>query len=226
MQSGGGDGGDKNHDQHHHHHHSGGACNCAQQHEESQQRGLEFSLYKYVDTPKVTCLNATNSTASGCVFKPFEQRFDASKFVESNPGSHQLILHVPFTGSIKLKSFVIIGGEGGCSPAHLKLFSNRDDIDFDNCSRLKPVQEFDLPEDRRGEVSHETRIVKFTGVQNLTFFFDKNYSAPITRIYFIGLKGEYTPLARNPVIAAYELRPQPSDHKNPAENRNLSGLSM
>ncbi len=37
-----------------------------------------------------------------------------------------------FTGSVKLKSFVLIGGEGGMSPAHVKVFVNRDDIDFDN----------------------------------------------------------------------------------------------
>ena len=42
-----------------------------------------------------------------------------SQFVESD-ADEQLILHIPFTGSVTIKSIKIIGGEGGSHPKNVK----------------------------------------------------------------------------------------------------------
>lgn len=39
---------------------------------------------------------------------------------------------------------------------------------------------------------HPTKIVKFTNVHHLTLFFPKNFGHETTRIYYIGLKGDFT----------------------------------
>jgi len=146
--------------------------------------------------------------------------------VDSNDERPQLILHVPFTGTVKLKSFVVIGGEGGSCPVHVRVHINRDDVDFTNAARAKPVQEFDLVEDRRGEVEYPTKITKFNAVQSVTLHFDRNAGAAHTRLYYIGLKGEYTPASRQPVITAYELYPQPKSNQTPSEQSGMSRLGM
>jgi hypothetical protein len=179
----------------------------------------------------------------------------------------QLIIHIPFTGSVKLKSFVIIGGPAGAAPKKVKLyareiarfvrwccltrstttksFTNREDIDFENADDIKPIQEFDLVEDFEGQLDYPTNVAKFTNVSSLTMYIPTNFGADSTRIYYIGMKGEYTvvrivthasparhhktdsynlsreliPQARRePIIANYELKPNPALNKGVAED--------
>jgi len=130
----------------------------------------------------------------------------------------ELIIYIPFTGTVKLKSIMIIGGEKGSSPKKMKVFANRDDIDFSNANDAKPVQEWDLQEDFRGEIEYPTRIVKFSGISSVTIFIPQNFGSDSTTIYYIGLKGEYgAPLTRQAVVTTYEAKPQLKDHKTPAE---------
>jgi hypothetical protein len=81
------------------------------------------------------------------------------------------------------------------------------------------------------------RIAKFNNVSNITIYIPDNFGAENTRIYYIGLKGDFTPvqkeffvntdkakLNRGPVIATYEAKPLAKDHKAPDEtgmSRNI-----
>lgn len=61
------------------------------------------------------------------------------------------------------------------------------------------------------------RVVKFSSVHHLTIHFPTNFGAETTRIYYIGLRGEYTTAHRHGVtICTYEARPNVSDHKTDA----------
>ena len=51
-----------------------------------------------------------------------------------------------FTGSVKLKSVCLRATGGDSAPRKMKLFTNRDDIDFDNAEELPAAQEFELAE--------------------------------------------------------------------------------
>ena len=47
-------------------------------------------------------------------------------------------------------------------------------------------------------------------------YIPSNFGAERTRIYYIGLKGEFLGyVKRAPVITSYELKPNPADNKMP-----------
>ncbi|XP_028162754.1 PITH domain-containing protein CG6153 isoform X2 [Ostrinia furnacalis] len=57
-------------------------------------------------------------------------------------------------------------------------------------------------------------VVTFSSVSHLSMHFPSNFGAESTKIYYIGLKGEWTPGHRHGVtICTYEARPNLDDHK-------------
>ncbi|KAL6070721.1 PITH domain-containing protein [Balamuthia mandrillaris] len=203
------------------HHHHGGACAHEHNHEPELERGEEYSLYKYIDTTGVRCLNEQEAGSIVQIFKPWDQRLQTEDKVESD-ADEQLIIHIPFTASIKLKAICVIGGNNGQSPSKMKAWINRDDIDFANAEEVKPAQEWELHENMNGEIEYPTRITKFQNVTSLTLFFSENFGADTTILYYVGLKGDYQKLSRQPVNVVYEASPQLKDHKLPSEGNQLS----
>eukprot|EP00124_Ichthyophonus_hoferi_P003132 Ihof_evm2s254 gene=Ihof_evmTU2s254 len=157
---------------------------------DSPEKGIEYSLYKYIDSSKVSCLNESNSGSAVKIFKSWDQRFDTTKFLESDTDD-QLIIFVPFTGVVKIKSIKIIGPEGDSHPKNLKIFGNRDDIDFDNVDDCVPLQELELSPDPTGRLDYPTRVTKFQNLHSITMFFSSSYGADISKIFYIGLAGEF-----------------------------------
>lgn len=68
-----------------------------------------------------------------------------------------LYLKVPFTGSVKLQALTLIGGMVQSAPDKLKVFINRDDLDFSMVSDLVPVQEWDLVDNSDGTMEYPTQ---------------------------------------------------------------------
>lgn len=67
-----------------------------------------------------------------------------------------------------------------------------------------------------------SRVVTFNNVHHLSMHFPSNFGDEITRIAYIGLKGEFSEAHHHGVtICNYELRPNMADHKNPL-NENVS----
>jgi len=92
------------------------------------------------------------------VFKPWSQRLSTDgPYLRSDDDDPELLIHVPFTGAIKLQAISVIGGGGGASPAKLKVFTNRDNLDFSTASDLNPVQEWDLVENLNGTMEYPTQ---------------------------------------------------------------------
>ena len=61
------------------------------------------------------------------------------------------------------------------------------------------------------------RVVKFSSVHHLTLYFPKNFGSETTKVYYIGLRGEFSEAHRHGVtICTYEARPMISDHKTDA----------
>lgn len=59
------------------------------------------------------------------------------------------------------------------------------------------------------------RPVQFSSVHHLTLHFPSNFGEDNTRIYYIGLRGEFSQAHYHGVtICNYESRPNVSDHKN------------
>ncbi|GLG95759.1 PITH domain-containing protein [Gryllus bimaculatus] len=94
-----------------------------------------------------------------------------------------------------------------------KVYKNRPHMTFDDTS-IAPDQEFDLHPDNNGTLEYATKVVKFSSVTHLTLHFPKNFGGETTKIYYIGLRGEFTEGHRHGVtICTYEARPNVSDHK-------------
>eukprot|EP00850_Spirogloea_muscicola_P005216 SM000023S07672 [mRNA] locus=s23:735661:737895:- [translate_table: standard] len=196
---------------------AGGGATCSHDHDCGEHDcGAAWSLYRHVDVPKVRALNEAVEGSAGLVFKSWEERLDFSTSLESNDDDPELLIFVPFTTDVKIKSICIVGGVDGTSPSRMRVFSNREDIDFSNVQDLPPLQEWELAENTRGEVEYVTKYAKFQGIANLSMHFQSNHGGSTTRIHYIGFRGEATQMSREVVATAvYEAMPNPQDHKVP-----------
>ena len=124
----------------------------------------------------------------------------------------ELLFNIPFTGNIKLKGIIVIGSNDEQHPKKIRLFKNREKMTFDDVSLAD--QEFNLEKDPTGTLEYNTKVVAFSSVYHLTLHFPTNFGGDTTRIYYIGLKGEFSPAHRHGVtICTYESRPNVTDHK-------------
>jgi len=147
----------------------------------------------------------------------------APKIIKSNHSSSCF----RFTEIVKVKSICVIGPRGdGEAPSELKVFVNRDDVDFTNADDLVATQKWDLVEEWVDGVEYLTKMSKFINVSSLTLYFPNNFGAELTKVYYIGFKGEFTTYKRQIVEAVYEARAIPKDHKVDAEMKAGSNLGM
>ena len=205
-----------------HDHGDGHICNCAQEHADSIEGVDERWLYWDIDTENVRCLNEDEEHTVLHAIKPRAERHDTTKWLESD-ADEQLIIKIPFTGSVKLKCFSLGSGPGGHGPLKVKAFINRDDIDFDNVNAIPPVQEWELPPDNPVDAYHMFKVAKFGQVRTLTLFVDTNYGNDTTQITYLNFRGIFTHIHTGPVEAVYELKPLPDDLRNKIDD-SLSNM--
>lgn len=178
-----------------------------------------FDFLLHLNYWKVSALNEAVHGSVKSVFKPWEHRLSSSQgHLESNEGDPELLVFIPFTSDVKIKSISIVGGADGTSPSKMRAFINRDGIDFSDAQSMQSIQEWDLAENMQGVLEYQTRYSKFQSVGNLILHFPDNFGGDTSQIIYIGLKGEATKLKRDVVATiVYEVTPNPSDHKARAE---------
>ncbi|XP_037959544.1 PITH domain-containing protein CG6153 [Teleopsis dalmanni] len=197
-----------------HDHQHGSPCGHEATHddEDPYNRGIQYSLYTKIDMDNVVCLNEEIDGSGRHVFKPFENRNDVSTFVQSD-GDEELLFNIPFTGNVKLKGIIIGGPCDDTHPKKMRLFKNRPNMTFDEVGS-KADQEFELVHDPKCEVEYGPKIVLFSSVHHLSIHIPTNYGSDVTRLHYIGLRGEFTEAHQHGVtICTYESRPNVSDHK-------------
>ena len=112
---------------------------------------------------------------------------------------------------MKLHSVLLRSSESDSAPQTLKLFSNRNDMDFSAATDQEPTQVLDLAQTSEvQEVPVKRRL--FGNTYCLTLFFEDNYGADATEIFYLGFKGDFTKLNREPVEVLYEKAANPKDH--------------
>nr|POE54896.1 pith domain-containing protein p35g2.02 [Quercus suber] len=97
----------------------------------------------------------------------------------------------------------------------LKLYLNRDDLDFSTAASLAPTQTLDLAQSNDVQEIPVKRAL-FNTVRSLDLFFEDNWGAgdeEQTRLSYLGFKGEWMRLNREPVSFLYEAAANPKDHK-------------
>lgn len=186
----------------------GEGCGC--KHSDELLKGEEF-LLKYINIDKITALNEKLFGSCKKIFKVYEDRHSSDN-CESN-ADHELIIHIPFTSPCKIVSMFLIGGENGSYPKKMKIFTNTEDLDFNNIEDAKFIQEIELTEEYHGSLEYPLKVTALSNVSHLTLYFFENYGAETTKIFYIGLKGIGSNYKRRAVVTTYEASPNLADHK-------------
>ncbi|KII89615.1 hypothetical protein PLICRDRAFT_39727 [Plicaturopsis crispa FD-325 SS-3] len=193
---------------HHHHHDNCGDESHDHDHDSPDELGPKDNLYPYIDRDRVVALNSTYSGSRA--IKPWNERFDEERFIESDVDD-QLILRVPFTGSVKLRALLLKTGPADQTPTRIELFPNESNLDFDSVSDKEAAQGFDIPQDRDiGQ--YPVKPVKFSNVTTITVFFPASQGADTTRVYYVGFLGTWSERKTSPVVTVYETQANPADH--------------
>ena len=139
---------------------------------------------------EVFALNEKEHQSCQKLFKIKEEMLDRTTFCESNDGDIDLVIYIPFSSQVNIRSMIIIGGEDGMSPAKIKIFVNKkeSEIDFD-LKEAKCEQEIDCVENPDGKLKYFLKANKFHSVWSLTFVVTMNYGAENSRFYYIGFEG-------------------------------------
>ena len=92
-------------------------------------------------------------------------------------------------------------------------------MSFSDLEGAKPDQEMQLKQDDEAKIDYPLVVNKFANVHHLTLHFPSNFGSDVTRIYYIGLRGQFQHAFREKVaIATYEARPMADDHKHSLPN--------
>lgn len=195
----------------HSHDHGGCAHEASELDVDPLEMGIQYSLYEKIDFLNLEVLNSNDEPKN--VFKSYENRLDFELYVESDC-DEELLFNIPFTGNIKLKAVKLIGPDDGSHPKKMRLFKNRPKMTFDDVG-AKADQEFELEKDLTGSIEYSTKVVLFNSVNHLSLYFPSNFGEDTTRLYYIGLRGEFSEAHHHGVtICTYESAANPSDHTN------------
>lgn len=97
----------------------------------------------------------------------------------------------------------------------MKVFINRDDLDFSSAEELPSTQTFELA--RSNEIQeYAVKRALFNNTRSLVLFFGENFGQgeeDVTTIHYIAFKGEFMKLSKEPISFLYEAAANPADHK-------------
>ena len=163
---------------------------------------------------KTSCLNEEVANSGKTVFKDFDDRFDKEKFVSSDCDG-ELLLIVPFTAQVKVRSICVIAKGENKFPTKLRLYVNNENVDF-SLVENEPVQEFIINQNLTGDLHNAVKVSKFSSVHKLIIHL-VNPNEEIIEVSYIQIKGENTNIKRKAVQTVYELKPN-------AEKKDLKDL--
>ena len=171
--------------------------------EQPEQHSLAYGPYLLIDLEQLQCLNESCKGSGLLALKPREEQTDSSKCVEKD-ADEQLLFNIPFTGNVKLKGIIIMGEDDDSHPSEMRLYKNIPQMSFDDTDK-ELDQTFSLNPDLTGELQYATKMSRFPNVYPLSIHISKNFGADTTKVFYIGLRGEWTELCSHEVtICSYE----------------------
>lgn len=187
---------------------------------------LGLSLRPQMDLDRVQCLNEVVRDSGRAILKLHEERLSPTPSLRSPEDDPELLLTIPFTEAVTCLS-ICIGSTGGSEttapPRRVKLFCDRETMDFDIARELEPAMTLEiLPPDHmpeEGTIDYPLRPAgRFQNISILTLFFETNYDdngEAGTEITYVGVKGKGTKIKRAAVECVYESQGMLKDHKTP-----------
>ena len=107
---------------------------------------------------QIRVLNSAESSSTSEVFRSWAKRLEEPlNPLLSNDDDPELLIHVPFTGNVKIKAISVMGGSEDTGPSALRVYVNREDIDFAAVSDLPPAQSWDLQPNMQGDLEYPTQ---------------------------------------------------------------------
>ena len=85
-------------------------------HDTNGEDEIGVDLRSFVSLDKIRALNASDPADAPLVFKSYSTRSDATPCLKSNEDDPELLLFVPFSEGVKIKSICVQGGSGGAAP--------------------------------------------------------------------------------------------------------------
>lgn len=196
-------------------------------HDHNHGDELGMSLRPQMDLPNVECLNEEVQNSGRAILKLHEERLTAEPSLCSPEDDPELLLKIPFTESVTIQSISVrssgAASEERAPPKTIKLFVNRDNLDFDTARELEPQATLELLPAHHfveGSIDYPLRPAgRFQSVSSLSIYFEDNYGGDdcATEITFVGLKGKGGGVKRRAVETVYESRGMPTDHKVPGD---------
>ncbi|KAJ6541276.1 galactose-binding domain-like protein [Mycena sp. CBHHK59/15] len=176
---------------------------------DSTDLGPKDNLFSQIDRDNVVALNALGQGST--VIKPWHERLDEEKSLESD-ADDQMIIRVPFTSSVKLRSLLLKTGPTDQTPSKVVLFANEESFDFEDIADKTPTQDFVVAQGRDvGE--YALRTAKFSNVSSVSLFFPASQGAETTQIYYVGFLGHWTERKSSAVVTVYETQANLADHE-------------
>ncbi|KAF4549405.1 PITH domain-containing protein [Elsinoe fawcettii] len=218
------------HDEHegHGHDHGHDHSHGAHDHTDDITPALQNHIYQQIDFSAINTLNEADPRSGAAICrKTWEERLNPEPELCSD-ADEQLLMHIPFTAQIRLHAIYVRTSPTSSAPQTLKVFVNRDDLDFSTAADLQPTQTFCLSQTSDVQEVPVKRAL-FNTVRSLDLFFEDNWSngeEDETRISYIGFKGEWMQLSREPVNFLYEAAANPGDHKMVAGVRGEVGSRL
>lgn len=148
------------------------------------------NLYGCIDKMNVHGLNLTVPEDAQAVIKPWDERNDTTKSAESGVDD-QIIIHVPFTQNVRVRSILLKLGRGEVAPRHLRIYANHTTIvDFAEAEEVTPNLNISLLEGEIGVTEYPLRSAAFANVHSLSLFFSEAAGGESLTVYFIGFRGD------------------------------------
>ena len=101
------------------------------------------------------------------------------------------ICQANFVSPVQIRKLWILGGgdeDKEQHPSELKVYVNKEGLDFTGIHDHTPTQVFQIPVDSDGMELH-TLVHAFNNVNSIHFFFSQNHGADSTAIQYIGMQG-------------------------------------
>mmetsp|Transcript_19882 Transcript_19882/g.43189 ORF Transcript_19882/g.43189 Transcript_19882/m.43189 type:complete len:227 (-) Transcript_19882:253-933(-) len=208
-------------------------CDGHSHDDEQAEDSLGLSLRPQIDLDGVKCLNEERPNMGHDVLKLHEERLTADPFLRSQEDDQELLLYIPFSEAVTITHLSVRSESRdfedfpAAPPRTVKVFSDRDDIDFDLARELSPQCQIDLlPPDHfvEGTLDYQLRPAgRFQNISSLTLFFVDNFAGGLldaddevsTIVTYVGIKGKGSRQKRMAVDAIYETRGMKKDHKVP-----------
>ena len=167
-----------------------------------------LSLRPYIYFPGVVCLNEAVPGSGASILKVPSEELTAQPSLRSPEDDAELLLRVTFMETVTIHSIMIGRNPEDSAPRVIKVFVDRDDIDFEMARELKPQALIELPAShQKGSIVADTHILpgRFRDASTVTLFFASNQSGNAhssTEVTYVGFVGVSTHMKRVPVTYA------------------------